>query len=223
MILSHKIITKLKKATLLDTVVLVVLSLIVFLIMAFGGIVSRMLFNVAVQQTEYRAIQAVKSMSYIPFYGDKSDVLSKLEHYRLDMKAGRVIALGNNEREYIVPAGIDYSKVTMYGLENAMSGSNFFIVKDKVNGLPAITAVGPLVSGSGVTVGAVAVSYPIGWVETVISKYYSNLVFHIFIFITFALIAAIIIAKKIKKSIFWMEPYEIARMCFRNCLLLLNQ
>jgi len=210
--LSRRIISKFKKATLLDSVVLVMLSLIVVLIMLFGGIVSRMLFNVAVQQTEYRAIQAVKSISYIPFFDDKVDILAELERYRLDMKAERIILTDNQGRTYAAPSEIEYGYATAYGLKNTLTSTDFFIVKDRINELPAITAVGPLISDSGRIVGAAAVSYPLGWVETVIRKYYSNLVFHIFIFVTLALVAAMIIARRIKKSIFWMEPYEIAIM-----------
>ena len=210
MILSRRIITKLKRATLLDSVVLVVLSLIVFIVMAFGGIVSRMLFNVAVQQTEYRAIQAVKSVSYIPLSGETEGIISKLENYRHDIKADRIVIFDTSGRKFITPADANFGRVTKYGLEKAMNGEQFFIVKDSINDLPAITAVGSLISESGKTIGSAAISYPLGWVETVIRKYYGNLVFHIFIFITLALIAAIFIAKRIKKSIFWMEPYEIA-------------
>jgi len=210
--LSRKIISRFRKATLLDTVVLVILSLIVFLIMVFGGVVSRMLFNVALQQTEYRAVQAVKSISYMSFFDDRSDILAELERYRLDIKAERIILTDNLGRTYTAPPKIGYGNATAYGLQNTVTSSDFFIVKDRISKLPAITAVGPLISGSGRIMGAAAVSYPLGWVEAVISKYYSNLVFHIFIFITLALVAAIIIARNIKKSIFWMEPYEIAIM-----------
>ncbi|MCD8554395.1 ATP-binding protein [Seleniivibrio sp.] len=195
-----------KKGTLLDTVVLVVLSLIIIIVVTFGGVVSRMLFDVAVKQTESRAVQAVYGISHFIFQ-DNADLEYKPETFRQEINAERVVILVNGKVRYFPEKAPREAQVSL-ALDKAAKSKSFYILHDRINNMPAITAVGPINKGEG----AAAVSYPLFWVETVISKYFSNMVFFIFIFITFALISAVIIAKKIKKSIFWLEPYEIAVM-----------
>ncbi len=211
---------KLKPKKLLDSVALVVVTLVVVQLLSLGVIFSRMIYDIVEHQTEKRALQAAKYIALIPELqkvvqnADEFGILQSLaERIRLESEAIFVvitdrqgIQVSNTDRQQI---GSQYVKP---GESRALRYGRPYLSK-------ALSSDGAIISGNTPVfdaelniVGMVSVGYLVENVRPITQGYLEKELFYIWIFITLGLAVAILIARGVKRATFGLEPQEIANL-----------
>ncbi len=211
--------SRLKPRRLLDSVTLVVMVLVLVQLVALGAVFSRMIYEIVEQQTEKRALQAAKHVALMPelktIITNKTDAsaLSELaESIRLEAEATRIVItdrqaqqIFNTDRRqigtpYLMP---ENSRALRYGRPSVTKSQN-------PQGGAIINGNAPIFDDNLNILGMVSVGYQVESVRNLTRGYLEKELFYIWIFITLGLVAAIYIARGVKRATFGLEPHEIA-------------
>ena len=209
-----------KPKKLLDSVALVIIALVIFQMLAIGLIFSRMIYEIIESQTEKRALQAAKHIAMIPEL--KQDVQTSDEYGMLQPLAESI----RQESEAIQIIITDNKGLQISNTDSRQIGS-LFIAPDKSRALRhgrpylskthspeglIINGNAPIFNANLDIIGMVSVGYLVENVRGVTQGYLEKELFYIWVFVTLGLIAAIFIARGVKKATFGLEPHEIANL-----------
>ncbi len=203
---------------LLDSVALVIMALVVFQLISLGLLFSRMIYDIVEQQTENRALQAAKHVALIPDL--KRQLQSRTpftgleplaEDIRLEAKATDLIItdrhavqIYNSDKNLIgsLYQDPDNAKALRYGQS--------FLSKHGLAKGAIISGNAPVFDDNYDIVGMVSVGYRIKNVRLLTRAYLEKELLYIWLFITLGLMAAILIARGVKRATLGLEPVEIA-------------
>lgn len=205
---------------LLDSVVIVILSLIILLLVAASIVFSNMLFNFVRIQTEKTAIQTAKNIADLPSlpplitdtaaHGDLQKLLLKFsqntdaEFLAVTDKDGSFIAYSHGE-----PLAEERNNPF---IRLSLEEGNSYVYRYNVNSKQFISGNAPIIDGSENIIGLVSIGYPVDRAVVITRNYLEIGIFYLFLFIIIGLGASIIFARGVKNVIFGLEPVEIANL-----------
>lgn len=205
---------------LLDSVALVIVSLIIFLLIAISFVFSNHLFDFIRIQKEKTVIQTVKNIAELP---GLQLLISDIDKHKtlqdLVMKFDK-----NSEASFVAVTDssgmiIAHSKNRLIGkliknpyIRQSVEEKNTYVYRYKENSKQYVTGTAPVYDINNKVIGLVSIGYAIEKLRFTTRTYLEKSVFYIFIFIIIGLGAAILIARGVKKAIFGLEPSEIAHM-----------
>lgn len=209
-----------KPKKLLDSVALVVVVLVVFLLLSIGILFSRMIYDIVEHQTEKRALQAAEHIALIPelktivLTKDEFGTLQNLtESIRLNAEATSIIItdrngiqISNTDRQQIG------SPFVVPEESRALRHGRSYLSKTISDNSAVITGNAPIFNQKLDIIGMVSVGYLVENVRQVTRSYLEKELFYLWIFITLGLAAAILIAQGVKKATLGLEPDEIANL-----------
>ncbi len=203
---------------LLDTVTAIVMLLVLILLVSVGSIFSGMMFEIAESQSEKRVIQAAKHVALMPELQmfiendaqlNTSTSLSKFIRNATETKfvivtdaQGDILAhpdaakVGNKIDDNLAVRALEYGRA--YSRRSMEEKAGY------------ILGSAPIINETYDIIGMVTVGFPVEDLQQVTKQYLEKTIFFIFVFLTLGLIAAILIARGVKKAIFGLEPSEIA-------------
>lgn len=192
--------------------------LVVFQMVAIGMIFSGMIYDIVEHQTEKRALQSAKHIALIPELkqivqiSDEFGTLQPLaESIRRESEATLVII---TNREGIQISNTDSSQIGLLFVSpedsRALRHGRPYLSKSQGADGDIISGNAPVFNTNYDIIGMVSVGYLVENVRQVTQGYLEKELFYIWIFITLGLVAAILIARGVKRATFGLEPVEIA-------------
>lgn len=211
---------RVKPRRLIDSVALVVIILIVFQLLSIGVLFSRMIYDIIEHQTEKRALQAAKQIALIPelklivMTMDEFGTLQNLtEDIRLNAEAKTIII---TDRNGIQVSNTDKQKIGSLLVDphesRALRHGRPYLSKSSSEEGEIISGNAPIFNNNFDIIGMVSVGYLVENVRQVTQSYLEKELFYIWVFITLGLMAAILIARGVKKATLGLEPDEIANL-----------
>lgn len=205
---------------LLDLVTVIIMALVVFLLVAIGGIFSQMAFDIVDKQTRKRAVQTARQLALLP---DVQHFVATPEN-RWTITALIDGIRNQTDVEYVVITDLrglilSHSDPSRIGgtlndamIDRALKFGSDYSQRTLENGKHFIRGAVPVTDHRHAIIGMVAAGYPLETMRRASDLYLERIVFFTFVFITLGLIAAIFIARGVKWVIFGLEPAEIAYM-----------
>lgn len=210
----------LKPQKLLDSVTLVVMGLVLFLLVSIGLLFSKMIYQIIEKQTEKRALQAARYVALVPSL--KEYLLNPhsnegppvfIKTIELDTETDLIVITDNKGIQMIHPDSHQKTqKINDPKLFHALELGRPYVTTIQYQGRHMIVGISPVFDVDYSVLGTVRIGYFVETVQKVTDIYQEKELFYIFVFITIGLIAAIYIARGVKKAIFGLEPREIASM-----------
>jgi len=206
--------------TLQGKLIVVLTASTLVMVITFGTLSLSIIANILEVQMGKRALSVSQSVSEIPEIiealsnEDHSiDVQGIAERIRIKTDAEFIVVGDKFGRRYSHP---DVSKIGKYmvGGDNAPALDNGLSYVSKAVGTlgPSIRGKVPVRNRKGEIVGVVSTGYLVAEVNTIIHTYQVTIKIMILFMIFLGLIASVFIAKSLKKAIFGLEPYEIAKL-----------
>ncbi len=207
---------------LLDSVILVVLSLIIFLLVSVSIVFSNMIFNFIQIQTEKIAIQSAKNISSLPQIKNISSNEDRLSLHEIEAlvtnisintNASFVFILDKNKNLLVKSKSdkiIDHY-VNPY-MDLSLEKGQSYIYRFSSHAERFITGNAPIHNESNEISGLVVVGFPVNSTILITRSYLERNIFYLFLFIIVGLGASIVIARGVKNAIFGLEPQEIANL-----------
>lgn len=211
-------INRIKPTKLLDSVTAIVMLLVITLLVSSGITFSGMMFEIAETQSEKRAIQAAKHVALMPelqkFIENDAQLNTVISLAKFIRNATETKFVMITDRFGTILAHPDSAEVgninsdplSIRALEYGRAYSRRLIDNQEEQ----IFGSAPIINHQYDIIGMVTVGFPIKDLQQITRTYLERTVFFIFVFLTLGLIAAILIAKGVKKAILGLEPSEIA-------------
>lgn len=211
---------RVKPTKLLDSVTAIVMLLVITLLASSGSIFSGMMFEIAETQSEKRAIQAAKHVALMPelqkFIENDAQLNTVVSLATFIRNATETKFVMITDRSGIILAHPDASLVGTLNSDplaiRALEYGRAYSRRLSENDEGQIFGSAPIINDQYDIIGMVTVGFPVKDLQQITRTYLERTVFFIFVFLTLGLIAAILIAKGVKKAILGLEPYEIAYM-----------
>ncbi len=207
---------------LLDSVIIVVLSLIIFLLVSVSIVFSNMIFNFIQNQTEKTAIQSAKNISSLPQIKNISSHEDRLSLYEIESLITDISINTNASFIYILDKNTNLlvkskSDKNINHYENpymdlSLEKGQSYVYRFSIDSERFITGISPIHNELNEITGVVVVGFPINNTILITRGYFERNIFYLFLFIIVGLGASIVIARGVKNAIFGLEPQEIASL-----------
>ena len=209
---------QLKPGKLLDKVTMVIMILVIIQMIALGAIFSNIIYEIVEKQTQRRALQAAKHVALIPEIkvlvksSLSIDSLSMLaESIRLEADATRIVITDKHGIQLFNTQTEEIGSVFLAPQESrALRHGRPYTSKNVTDNGSIISGHAPILDADINPIGMVSVSYQVANIQQLTHPYLEKELFYIWVFITLGLIAAIYIARGVKRATFGLEPQEIA-------------
>lgn len=214
------LINFLRPTRLLDSVTVIIMTLVLVLMVSIGGIFSQMAFDIVKNQTQQRAIQAASELAVLPevqifIYNPTNTGAISMFIATLKRQTDVVYVSLANAKGIILSnpdPKLKGTKNKAPWATQVLNYGNTYSQETVRDGRHFIQGSVPVIDEWHDIVGMVSVGYPIEPLRKTFDLYLEKIIFLMFIFITLGLVAAIFIARGVKWMIFGLEPTEIAYM-----------
>ena len=216
----RKFFSYLHPITLRTRLLLLVTVLIVFMLGFIGMVFSNSIAQILEEQIGERALKVAQSVSRIPqvrdglVNGDPEGRIQVIAEEIRKITGAMFVVVGDVDgRRYSHPNPDRLGKI-MVGGDNAPALEEGRSYTSKAVGTlgPSLRGKTPVLDDEGNIVGIVSVGYLIADIKSIVTVHQSRVTFYIGLFVILGVIGAGFIAGDIKKSIFGLEPEEIARL-----------
>jgi len=207
---------------LLDSVIIVILSLIIFLLVGVSIVFSNMIFNFIQRETEKNAIQSAKNISSLPQIKNLSskeedssiyEIEELLTSISINTNASFIFIFDKNKKILVksrsdenIPDYIDPN------MDLSLEKGQSYIYRFRRHSDRFITGNAPIYNESNQISGLVVAGFPVNSTILITRGYLERNIFYLFLFIVVGLGASIVIARGVKDAIFGLEPQEIANL-----------
>lgn len=215
-----RIAERYKARRLIDSVALVIMLLVAFLLLSVTVIFSRMIYDIVEQQTEKRALQAAEHIALMPDIKQLTMSLDEfgtfynlIESIRINAEATTIII---TDAEGMQISSTDKTQIGNRFIEpqqsRALRHGRPYLSKRQSDDGALISGNAPIFDDRLNIIGMVSVDYLVKNVRHLTRPYLEKQLFYIWIFITLGLAVAILIAQGVKRATLGLEPAEIAAL-----------